>query len=509
MMANGEDTVDLLVVGGGINGVGIARDAAGRGLSVALCEQGDLGGATSSASTKLVHGGLRDLEHVEFRLVRESLAEREALLAAAPHIVRPLRFVLPHRNIARPAWMVRLGLFLYDHLAPHPSLPGCRRVDLRRDPAGGPLKDDAEKGFEYFDCWVDDARLVVLNAMQAAALGAKIMTRTRLMAARRGEDMWEARLLDLRSDAEFPITARALINVAGPWAHRLAEDVLGLEGDKPLSLVKGSHFVVPRIYADDHALILQNPDGRVVFIIPFEGRFSLIGTTEVPFAGDPARVAIDDQETDYLLSSVNAYLARPVKAADIVWDFAGVRPLFGDGADDPTAITRDYVLEIDMAPGRAGVISVFGGKITTYRRLAEKVVGSLAPRFPALGGPWTEGAVLPGGDFGAGDWGDFTGALAAAYPDLDPDYLEALARRHGSRVHDVLGPAQRTADLGVNFGGGLYQCEVDYLIENEWAETADDVLWRRTKAGLAMDNAEKAALQDYMSKAEAPAHAAP
>ena len=508
MIANAEGTVDLLVVGGGINGAGIACDAAGRGLRVALCEQDDLASATSSASTTLIHGGLRYPEHLEFRLVRESLAEREILMAKAPHIVRPLRFVLPHRNIARPAWMVRLGLFLYDHLAPHPSLPGCRGIDLGRDPAGAALSEGVGKGFEYFDCRVDDTRLVVMNALHAARHGAWIMTRTRLVGAVRGEDAWQTRLRDLRSGGEFTLITGAVVNVAGPWVQSVGEDVLGIPTGKSLRLVKGSHIVVPKLHDGDHALILQNTDGRVIFVIPFEGRFSLIGTTESPFEGDPAAIAAEDAERDYLLAAVNSYLARPVRAAEVLWSYAGIRPLFGD-ADDPSAITRDYALEADLGKGKAPAVSVFGGKITTYRRLAERVMARLGPRFPTMGKPWTASAPLPGGALGADDMENFLETLATAYPNLDPDYLGALARRHGSLVRDVLGPAQRTADLGRRFGAELYQREVDYLVENEWAETATDVLWRRTKAGLHMDAAETAALEDYLAARETWAHAIP
>jgi len=517
------DMVDLLVVGGGVNGAGIACDAAGRGLTVALVEQDDLASATSSASSKLIHGGLRYLEYYEFRLVRESLAEREVLLAKAPHIVRPLRFVLPHHNIGRPAWMVRLGLFLYDHLAPHPSLPGSRGLDLGRDPAGRALKETLTRGFEYFDCWVDDARLVVLNAMQAAHLGARIMTRTRLVGAERGGTTWQARLEDRRTGRTFAIAARALVNAAGPWAGTVARNVLGMEaahgteagrrGGVGLRLVKGSHIVVPRLHDDDHAYILQNSDGRVVFVIPFRDRFSLIGTTEAPFEGDPAGVVADDDERDYLIAAVNAYFASPVRARDVVWSFAGVRPLFG-AAGTPTAVTRDYALEADVGSGAAPAITVLGGKITTYRRLAEKVLAALAPRFPDLGRPWTADAPLPGGALRPGGMEVLVEGLVRDYPDLDPDLLRALAGRHGTLARDVLGDARGTIDLGQRFGEGLYKREVDYMVEREWAETADDVMWRRTKAGLVMDAGARAALADYMARSrglagEASAHAAP
>lgn len=516
-MAHAGDSVDLLVVGGGINGAGIACDAAGRGLSVALCEQDDLASATSSASSKLIHGGLRYLEHYEFRLVRESLGEREILLAKGAHIVHPLRFVLPYQNAMRPAWMIRLGLFLYDHLARHPSLPGSRGIDLQRDDAGSVLKGNIRKGFSYFDCLVDDSRLVVLNAMSAAENGARIMTRTRLTGTERRDGGWLARLKDQRDGRDFTLWAKALVNAAGPWAQGVAEDAVGIGTKKTMRLVKGSHIVVPRLYDAAHAYILQNTDHRVVFVIPFEGRFSLIGTTEVPFRGDPAKVAVDEEEKAYLLAAVNGYFRNPVRASDIHWAFAGVRPLFGDEASDASAVTREYALEVDTAGGtEAPVVSVFGGKITTYRRLAEKVLDRLRPHFPGMGEPWTATAALPGGDFGGAGFIGFTDSLADNHPGFEPEYLRALAGRHGTLAVDVLGQALGMQDLGEHFGGGLYAREVDYMIRREWAETADDVLWRRSKAGLRLQPDARAAVERYMmahglpvgSSAGGPPHAA-
>ncbi|MDA1088710.1 MAG: glycerol-3-phosphate dehydrogenase [Proteobacteria bacterium] len=498
-MSNAEDNVDLLVIGGGINGAGIACDAAGRGLTVALSEQDDLASATSSASSKLIHGGLRYLEHYEFRLVRESLSEREILMTKAGHIVHPLRFVLPHQNAQRPAWMIRMGLFLYDHLTRRHSLPGSSGVNLERDDAGAVLKEGIARGFSYFDCKVDDSRLVVLNAMAAAANGARIMTRTRLVGAERHGASWLARLKDLRDDREFTIQAKALVNAAGPWAKAVAEDVVGVATKKTMRLVKGSHIVVPRLYDANHAYILQNTDHRVVFVIPFEERFSLIGTTEVAFQGDPAKAEVDEDEKAYLLVAVNGYFRTPIEASAIRWAFAGVRPLFDDDASDPSSVTRDYALEVDTKGG-APAVSVFGGKITTYRRLAEQVLDKLQPHFPGLGTPWTATSILPGGDLGADGFLGFIHTLIGRHPGIDPEYLRGLAGRHGTLVEDVIGEAMGMQDLGEYFGGGLYAREVDFLIDHEWAETADDVLWRRTKTGLHMTGDERAAVKRYMMK---------
>lgn len=507
MVAGSPGMVDLLVVGGGINGTGVACDAAGRGLSVALVEQDDLASATSSASSKLVHGGLRYLEHCQFRLVRESLGERETLMAKAPHIVRPLRMVLPHAHAGRPAWLVRLGLFLYDHLAARVSLPGSRGLDLAADPAGAPLRPEVRKGFEYHDCVVDDARLVVLNAMQAAGRGARVMTRTRLVAAERGADAWQARLSDLRTGAEFTLAARALVNVGGPWAQTIAENVLGRRAGRRLSLIKGSHVVVPRLYDGSQAYILQNTDGRVVFVVPFERDFSLIGTTEVPVSKGQA-AACDAAEVTYLADAVGRYFSRPFRPDEVVWSYAGVRPLFAGDDRNPSAITRDYVLDVDLAPGRAPAVNVYGGKITTYRRLAETVLDRLKPAFPAMGRPWTATATLPGGEVGPGGLAEFTATLAAERPGFEAAWLADLARRHGSLARDVLGDARGPGDLGRHFGAGLYAREVDYLIDREWAETAADVLWRRTKAGLHMGAGERDQVAAYIAGRGAPIHAA-
>ena len=490
---------DLLVIGGGINGAGIACDAAGRGLAVALAEQDDLASATSSASSKLIHGGLRYLEHYEFRLVREALNEREVLLAKAPHLVRPLRFILPHRAGMRPAWMLRLGLLLYDHLGRRVSLPGSRGVDLARDPVGAPLRAEFDKGFSYYDCRVDDARLVVLNAVQAAEKGARVLTRHRLVRAARRDGLWQADLADRRDGGARTVLARALVNATGPWVAVTLDGALARPAGRKVRLIKGSHILVPRLYEGEHAYILQHGDGRVVFVLPYEDAYSLIGTTDVPFDGDPAAAKIEAAEIDYLCATVADYFRREVKPADVVWSYAGVRPLHDDEAeDDPSALSRDYALELEAEAGQAPLLSVYGGKVTTYRRLAEEALEQLAPHLPAMGPAWTRKAALPGGEFTGG-----TGALAEelgrSYPGIERTYLEALARRHGTRARLVLGDAKTDADLGADFGAGLRAREIDYLCAAEWAESADDILWRRSKIGLRLDASGRRALEAYLA----------
>ncbi|WP_374442806.1 glycerol-3-phosphate dehydrogenase [Stella sp.] len=495
---SGTGLFDLAVIGGGINGAGIARDAAGRGLSVLLVEADDLARATSSASSKLIHGGLRYLEQYEFRLVREALTEREVLLAMAPHIIWPLAFALPHQPHLRPAWMIRAGLFLYDHLGGRRKLPGSRGVDLRRTGYGAGLRPELTRGFVYSDCWVDDARLVVLNAMDAQRLGTDVRTRTECVSARRAGGHWELRLR--RRDAtEAAVAARALVNAAGPWADRVAGTVMGANRTPPLRHIKGSHIVVPRVHDGDHALILQNQDRRVVFVIPYEGRFSLIGTTDVAIAGDPAGVSASPEEIAYLCGAASQYLAKPVTPADVVWTYAGVRPLYDDGSANPSAVTRDYVLKLEADAGEAPALHVFGGKITTYRRLAEHALEKLATVLPGLKPAWTAGSSLPGGDMADADFDGFCTGLARRYPGLDPAWLRRLARRHGTMASDVLGDARTPPDLGQHFGAGLYAREIDRLRRAEWAEAADDVLWRRTKEGLHLTANQRAAVARYMA----------
>ncbi|MYG51210.1 MAG: glycerol-3-phosphate dehydrogenase [Rhodospirillaceae bacterium] len=485
---------DLAVVGGGINGVGIARDAAGRGLSVLVVEAGDLASGTSSASSKLIHGGLRYLEHMQFRLVRDALKEREVLLACAPHLVQPLRFVLPHVPAMRPRPLIRLGLFLYDHLARRRAIPGSAGIDLGSSPLGTPLRREYGHGFSYWDCWVDDSRLVVANARAAAERGADIRTRTSCIGADRLERHWRLRLRDEATGAVLEARARSLVNAAGPWVGRVADsiDTRSAAAGPRMRLVKGSHIAVPRIAGADAAYILQNDDRRVVFLLPFEDRFSLIGTTDVPFEGDAGGVAIDAAETQYLIAVVSRFLKRPPAAADVVWSFSGVRPLYEDDKSAPaSAVTRNYRLELHGGGGRPPLLTVLGGKITTYRRLAEEAVDRLAPHLAIAGRPWTASAPLPGGDLPASDVAAFVDGLARRHNRFDRGYLARLARRHGRIAEDVLGDARGPQDLGRHIGADLYEREVLHMAANEWARRPEDVLWRRTKTGVHLSAAER------------------
>jgi glycerol-3-phosphate dehydrogenase len=472
--------IDLLIVGGGINGAGIARDSAGRGLSVMLVEKDDLAGHTSSASSKLVHGGLRYLEQLEFRLVRESLAERERLLRAAPHIVEPLQFVLPLTPYSRPGWMVRAGLFFYDRLAGRKILPGSRSVRLDGDLGAG-LRPGISNAFTYWDCKVQDSRLVVLNAVDAAERGARILTRTELLEARRGRGIWTARLRG--ADGERTVHARALVNAAGPLAAELFGRLSGARRHRGLRLVKGSHIVLRKLYPGEHSFILQNEDGRVVFAIPFEGEFTLVGTTDVEWNGSPGTPAISEGEIDYLLGTIGRNFTASATRGDIVWSYSGVRGLVEDGSSNVSQVTRDYVLDLD---GREDtpLLSVFGGKLTTYRSLAEGALDRLASYFPGSGGAWTDGAALPGGDVPDLDLRSYARGLSERYGQISPDLLHRLARTYGTRTERLLEGVRSTADLGEDFGAGLHAREVDYLVANEWARSAEDILFRRTKLGL-------------------------
>ncbi len=496
---------DLAVIGGGINGCGIARDAAGRGLSVFLCEQNDLASGTSSASTKLIHGGLRYLEYYEFRLVREALREREVLLRAAPHIVWPLRFILPHHRGLRPAWLIRLGLFLYDHLGGRELLPGTTTVDLRHDPAGRPLKQNYRWGFEYSDCWVMDSRLVVLNAMDAALRGATIRTRTRLHKAHRESGLWTLELADSLSGETSQVQARALVNASGPWLTGLMPHIDHQQTGERLRMVKGSHIVVPRLFEHQRAYIFQNSDGRIVFAIPYEERFTLIGTTDLDFHGDPDQVAISTEEVDYLCRAASEYFVGQLSATDVVHSFSGIRPLFDDGKSDAKAATRDYVLKLDAPPGEAPLLSLYGGKITTYRKLAESVLARLAPSLPPMGPPWTEKAALPGGDFHPQRFGDEVERLKRSRPALGDKLATRLVRTYGSRAWEMTASLDGGGDLGHPFGGDLHPFEVDYLLSREWARSAADILWRRTRLGLLFDREQTASLEGYVARALAAA----
>ena len=480
---------DLLVVGGGINGAGIARDAAGRGLSVTLVEKADLACATSSASSKLIHGGLRYLEHFEFRLVAEALAEREILLRIAGHLTWPTRFIAPHVPELRPRWMIRTGLFLYDHLARRSLLPGSQAVRLDRPPYASGLRPELKHGFLFSDCRVDDARLVVVNALDAAARGARVLVNTELLSARRAFGVWQARL----SSGET-IQARAVVNAAGPWVKDVLNGHLGESTRDSVRLVKGSHIVLPRLYQGEHAFILQNDDRRVVFMIPFEERFTLVGTTDVDYAGDPAAPAASDAEVDYLCRALGRYLARTPGASEVLWRYSGVRPLYDDGSVDPSAITRDYTLRVDDQDGAAPVLSVFGGKITTYRRLAEFALEKLAPYFPGMRPAWTAKSALPGSGFSTREAAKR--AITDRYRRLPPGVIEGVFRRHGTLAAEVLGDGE----LGEDYGAGLTERELVYFKEREWARSAEDVLWRRTKCGLHMTEAERARVAQVLGR---------
>lgn len=491
---------DLAVIGGGINGCGIARDAAGRGLKVLLCEQNDLGSGTSSAATKLIHGGLRYLEHYEFRLVREALMEREVLWGIAPHIIWPLRFVLPYQKGLRPAWMLRLGLFLYDHLGGRKRLPPTRTLDLTRDEAGRPLKPGVfTKGFEYSDCWVEDARMVVLNARDAADRGATVLTRTRAAAAERGQSEWTLTLQDHDTGERRSIRARALINAAGPWVGQVLNTTLRINTAAKVRLVQGSHIVVKKLYDHDRCYIFQNADGRIFFAIPYEQDFTLVGTTDEDYEGDPAAVKASREEIDYICRSASDYFAKPVTQADIVWVYSGVRPLYDKGDGAAQAATRDYVLSLE-AEGQAPLLTVFGGKLTTYRRLAEHALAILEPHSAGLKGTrsWTGKAALPGGDFPVDGFAALLREVKAGWPFLTDAHARRLVRLYGTRARAILGSSTTLGALGQDFGATLTEAEVDHLVQHEWARSADDVVWRRTKLGLRLSAKQIDALDGYL-----------
>jgi glycerol-3-phosphate dehydrogenase len=492
---------DIFVIGGGINGCGIARDAVGRGYSVFLCEMNDLASGTSSGSTKLIHGGLRYLEYYEFRLVREALMEREVLWKMAPHIIWPMRFVLPHAKGLRPAWLLRLGLFLYDHIGGRKLLPVARTLDMTRDPAGKPLKPLFKRAFEYSDGWVNDARLVALNARDAADRGATIRTRTKVLSARREAGLWSITIEHAGTRATEEIKARLIVNAAGPWVDRVLSGALGRKDVHNVRLVQGSHIVVKKKFDDPRAYFFQNRDGRIIFAIPYEEDFTLIGTTDRDFDGDPGSVTISEAEIDYLSAAASEYFAEPVQRADIVWTYTAVRPLYDDGASKAQEATRDYVLKSEGGNGTAPVVNAFGGKITTYRRLAESMLEKIEEHLGKRGKAWTAGAVLPGGDFPPTGFDAEVEKLKASYPFLDPAHARRLTRLYGTRARALLGQARSRADLGQHFGEDLFEAEVRYLMRHEWAMTAEDVLWRRTKRGLHLGKEQAAALQKFMNKA--------
>jgi glycerol-3-phosphate dehydrogenase len=494
---------DLLVVGGGINGTGIARDAAGRGLRVLLAEQDDLASHTSSASTKLIHGGLRYLEEFHFALVRKALIEREVLLRSAPHIMRPLHFIMPYAPHLRPAWMIRAGLFLYDHLAHREHLAASGTVNLRTHIAGAPLKSGYRRGFVYSDGWTDDARLVALNALDARERGALILTRTRCERLAAADGGWSATLAG--PDGRSRVTARVAVNATGPWVEQFVSGATPVRTAHRVRLVKGSHIVVPRLFEHRFAYIFQNEDRRIVFAIPYEHDFTLIGTTDVDYRGDPAAVHIDAAELEYLCALANRYFIREITPADVRWSYSGVRPLLDDESRDPMSVTRDYALELESEP--APLLSVFGGKITTYRRLAEDAVNQLAPLLGTAAAPWTGAARLPGGDLPDGSFAVFARTVERRYPWLPQRLQLRYAHAYGSRIARLLGSAAALGDLGAEILPGLYEREAEYLCREEFARTAEDILWRRTKLGLHLLGASSQPLERWLA-ANGPAIAA-
>jgi len=502
-MATRNFTYDIFVIGGGINGVGIARDAAGRGYSVGLAEKDDLASGTSSASTKLIHGGLRYLEHYEFRLVREALQEREVLWAMAPHIIWPLRFVLPHHSGLRPAWLLRLGLFLYDHIGGRRNLPATRTIDLSNDQAGAPLKPGYRRAFEYSDCWVQDSRLVVLNARDAVRRGATVRTRTACIRAERREGGWRLWLRDEDTGETIEETARLVVNAGGPWVDRILAGVARLNARGHVRLVQGSHIVVPRLYDGPQCYIFQNADNRIVFAIPYERDFTLIGTTDRDFTGDPDDVAISAEERGYLCAAASDYFARPITAEDVVWTYSGVRPLYDDGTSKAQDATRDYVIETNGDAEVGALVSIFGGKITTYRRLAEAALAEIEPVLGKRGSAWTRGATLPGGDFPTDGYDRLCAEYRAAHPGLPETLIARLVRNYGTDTGEILGSAMDVADLGTHFGADLYEREVRFLMREEWARTAADVLWRRSKLGLVIRDEAVERLDQWMAAEQA------
>lgn len=490
------EAVDLLVIGGGVNGAGIARDAAGRGLSVVMCEKDDLAQGTSSRSGKLVHGGLRYLEYYEFRLVREALIEREVLLNAAPHIIWPMRFVLPHSPSDRPAWLVRLGLFLYDNLGGRKRLPGTRTLDLTRDPEGAPILDTFRKGFEYSDCWVDDARLVVLNALGAQDKGASVLPRTACTSLTVDGSEWQATLRDVDTGGERQLQARAVVNAAGPWVNDIVGRVAGSNSRRAVRLVKGSHIIVPKFWEGQQAYLVQNHDKRVIFINPYEGDKALIGTTDISYDGAPEDVVADIEEVSYLIAAVNRYFKQKLCPEDVIETFSGVRPLFDDGQGNPSAVTRDYVLDLDSARG-APILNIFGGKITTFRKLAEHAVDELSSIFPQMRPAWTADTPLPGGDMPQADFESFLGDIHTRYPWLPRSLAKHYARLYGTRLTKIVGQATTLQGLGQQFSPLLFEAEITYLIQHEWARTSEDILNRRTKHGLHLTDEERRVLEAW------------
>ena len=489
---------DMLVIGGGVNGVGIARDAAGRGLDVVLCEKDDIASHTSSASSKLIHGGLRYLENYEFRLVRESLGEREILLRAAPHVIWPMRIVLPVLAGMRPAWIIRIGLFIYDHLAKRAILPGTKSLNLRKTLQGQPLKKSLLRGFEYSDCWADDSRLVAINAVDAAERGAAIMTRTECVALDRHLDHWTVTLRD-EHGAQSVIKTRLIVNAAGPWVEKIQGQFGKLLNHSAVRLVKGSHIVTRRLFDGDHGYIFQAADGRVIFAMPYEDDYTLIGTTDIEWELDSGPVVISAEETSYLCDAVNEYFETPITPDDVIWSYAGIRPLFDDQAETAKVVTRDYVFNLDGdGASHAPILSVFGGKLTTYRKLAEHAMEKLTSFYPDMGPAWTHDAALPGGDFAIDGVSALRAKVMAQYPWLDTAQIARMVQAYGTRIFSILEDAASAADLGHHYGVGLYDAEIRYLCATEYAKTGEDILWRRSKLGLKMSHQEIQAVEDRM-----------
>lgn len=523
-----DKVTDLFIIGGGINGCGIARDAAGRGLSVTLAEMNDLASATSSASTKLFHGGLRYLEYFEFRLVREALIERETLLRAMPHISWPMRFVLPyHKDMRfdsetptsrllstvmpwmrgrRPAWLIRLGLFLYDNLGGRKILPGTTSLNLQNAPEGGPLQDKFHTAYEYSDCWIEDSRLVVLNARDAEARGARVLVQTEVLSAKRADDLWEITIRDKQTGDTQMVQAKMLINAGGPWVGDIIQNKIHVDSREGVRLVRGSHIVTPKLFDHDKCYFFQGEDGRIIFAIPYERDFTLIGTTDQDHPDADAPPTCTEAEQDYLCAFASKYFEKPVTRDDIVWTYSGVRPLYDDGASSATAATRDYTLKVD-AQGGAPVLNVFGGKITTYRRLAESAMDKVSEHFSDLPGPWTAGVSLPGGDFPVGDVQDLVEALLANYTFLDRGWAERLVRAYGTEAKVILGDAKSASDLGEDFGATLTAQELEWLMDKEYARSAEDVVWRRNKMGLRLNADQIARIQSWMDHRQVPAAA--
>ena len=500
-MTDSTSHYDLLIIGGGINGTAIARDAAGRGLNVLLCERDDLASHTSSASTKLIHGGLRYLEYYEFNLVRHALKEREVMLRAAPHIIWPMRFVLPYDKGLRPAWMLRTGLFLYDHIGGREMLPGSKSLRLDKAPHKGVLESRFKTGFEYSDCWVDDARLVLLYALDAGHRGADIRTRTEVLSVRPTGKGYDA---DIKYKGKTEtISAKGVVNAAGPWVDEVLGEIKTEKAEQSLRLVTGSHIVTKKLFEGDHAYLFQNADNRVIFAIPYEHDYTLIGTTDKPYDFADGPVKISPEEITYLCEAASEYFEHDISEDDVVWDYAGVRPLFDNKAEDASAVTRDYVLNVEEISDGAPFLSIYGGKITTSRKLGEHAMQKLEPYYEYKTGDWTETALLPGGDLIDSDFTLFTSDMRKRYPNMDSALLRRLCHGYGTRITLLLGDGTTPPDMGQHFGAGLYEIEARYLINHEWATSADDIMWRRSKLGLHMSEEERAGFTDWFNQRSA------